>query len=167
MSFTQLALQRAVAKARLDGESDFVIANGKVCFRQTFEVIEACETFCRAPDNIVDAGRRLLDLDIGNGISTLVHDTIVVRIGCNNIPLFSIVSGGRGHTMFSFKCVYAGCTAFMDVRVLRDVDTIKLIIMGVSHNRGFSRFPPRVPRNTFGDETSFDLDDGDDFDILG
>ena len=92
-------------------------------------------------------------LDIGNGISTLVHNTVVVTIGCNNVPLFAIVSGSRGHTLFSFKCVYTGCTAFMDVRVLRHADVIKWIVMGISHNHGFSTFPRRVPRNTFSTET--------------
>ena len=153
MTDTVLEQRRASAIARLDAESDFVISGGIVGFRQSFETVEALETFCRAPQCIVDTGRRLLGLDVGNGISTLVHDTVVIRIGCNNVPLFAIVSGSRGHTRFSFKCVYAGCTAFMDVRVLRHADVIKWIVMGVSHNHGFSSFPPRVPRNTFGAET--------------
>ena len=154
MSATTLAQRRADARARLDSESDIVVIGGKVCFRQSFEAVESHETFCRAPASIVDAGRRLLQLDVGNGISRIVHDAVVVKIGCNNIPLFSMVSGGRGHTLFSFKCVYAECTAFMDIRVLRHADVIKWIIMGVSHNHGFSTFPNRVPRNTFNNETT-------------
>ena len=134
-------------------QSIFVVAGGVVGFRQTFETVEASETFCRAPQNIVDAGRRLLELDVANGIATLVHNTVVVTIGCNNVPLFAIVRGSRGHTLFSFKCVYEGCTAFMDVRVLRHADVIKWIVMGISHNHGFSTFPSRVPRNTLGAET--------------
>ena len=158
MTDTVLEQRRVSAIARLDAESDF-ISGGVVGFRQSFETVEALETFCRAPQCIVDAGRRLLGLDVGNGISTLVHDTVVVRIGCNNVPLFAIVSGSRGHTRFSFKCVYAGRTAFMDVRVLRHADVIKWIVMGVSHNHGFSSFPPRVPRNTFGAETRATIHD--------
>ena len=146
---TTLAQRRADARAHLDSESDIVVIGGKVGFRQSFEAVEAHETFCRAPQSIVDAGRHLLELDLGNGISRLVHDTVVVKIGCNNIPLFSMVSGGRGHTLFSFKCVDNGCTAFMDVRVLRHADVIKWIVMGVSHSHDFSTFPARVPRNTF------------------
>ena len=76
-------------------------------------------------------------LDSGNGIAMLVHDTVVVNIGCNNVPLFAIVRGSRGHTLFSFKCVYEGCTAFMDVRILRNADVIKWIVMGISHPRVF------------------------------
>ena len=153
MTATTLAQRRADAKARLDSESDFVVIGGSVCFRQSFQAVEADETFCNAPESIVDAGKRLLELDIGNGISSLVHDTVVVRIGCNNVPLFAMVGGGRGHTLFSFKCVYMGCTAFMDIRVLRHADVIKWIVMGVSHNHDFSTFPNRVPRNTFDAET--------------
>ena len=153
MTGTTLTQRRADTKARLDSESDFIVVGGKVCFRQSFEAVEADETFCRAPESIVDAGKRLLELDVGNGISSLVHDTIVARIGCNNVPLFAMVSGGRGHTLFSFKCVYMGCTAFMDIRVLRHADVIKWIVMGVSHNHNFSSFPNRVPRNTFDAET--------------
>ena len=94
-----------------------------------------------------------MELDVANGISTLVHNTVVVTIGCNNAPLFAIVSGSRGPTLFSFKRVYAWCTAFMDVRIMRNADVIKWIVMGISHNHGFSTFPRRVPRNTFGAET--------------
>ena len=112
---TILAQRRADAKAFLDSESDFVVVGGKVCFRQSFKAVEADETFCLAPESIVNAGKSLLELDIGNGVSSLVHNTIVVVIGCNNVPLFAMVSGGRGHTLFSFKCVYTGCTAFMDI----------------------------------------------------
>ena len=155
MRATTLAERRADAKACLDSESDFIVVGGKVCFRQSFKALEADETYCRAPERIVDAGKPLLELDIGNGISSLVHDTVVVGIGCNNIPLFAMVSGGRGHTLFSFKCVYTGCTAFMDIRVLRHADVIKWIIMGVSHSHDFSTFPSRVPRNTFDAEATY------------
>ena len=150
---TTLAQRRADARTRLDSETDFIVVGGKVCFRQSFEAVEADETFCRAPESIIDAAKRLFERDIGNGISSLVHDTIVVEIGCNNVPLFALVSGGWGHTLFSFKCVYAGCTAFMDIRVLRHADVIKWIVMGVSHNHDFSVFPSRVPRNTFNRES--------------
>ena len=78
MRATTLAERRADAKACLDSESDFIVVGGKVCFRQSFKALEADETYCRAPERIVDAGKHLLELDIGNGISSLVHDTVVV-----------------------------------------------------------------------------------------
>ena len=55
--------------------------------------------------------------------------------------------------MFSFKCVYSGCMEFLDVRTIPNADIIKWVLMGVSHNHGFSTFPARMPRNTFTDQT--------------
>ena len=85
--------RRADARARLDMESDFVVEDGNVRFRQTFETIEDSETFSRAPDEVVEAARRLLAIDVARGLSSIVHDTIVVTIGCRRIPLFAMVSG--------------------------------------------------------------------------
>ena len=96
---TTLAQRRADAKACLDCESDFVVVGVDVRFRQSFRAVEADETFCHTPESIVNSVKRLFELDIGNGISSLVHDTVVVKIGCNNVPLFAMVSGGRGHTV--------------------------------------------------------------------
>ena len=152
--------KRMCARDRLDRDQDYVVVGGKISFRQTFETVEAEETFCRAPDDVINAGRRLLTLDIANGLATLVHDTVVVKIGCNNIPLFAMVCGGRGRALFSFKCVYSGCSAFMDIRVLPHVDTIKWVVMGISHSHGFSTFPRRIPRNTFKLETTVLLEEG-------
>ena len=81
MTDTTLEQRRVETIARLDGESDIVVTGCVVGFRQTFETVEASETFCSAPQSIVDAGRRLLELDVANGIATLVHDTVVVTIG--------------------------------------------------------------------------------------
>ena len=144
--------RRMCARDRLDRDPDYVVVGGKISFRQTFETVEATETFCHAPADVIDAGRRLLTLDIATGLSTLVHDTVVVKIGCNNIPLFAMVFGGRGRALFSFECVYSGCSAFMDIRVLPRVDVIKWVVMGTSHSHGFSTFPQRIPRNTFSSE---------------
>ena len=138
-------MKRADARARLDAETDIVVVRGDVVFRRTFETIEDCETFCRAPAVVVDAGRRLLTIDAGDGISAAVHNTIVVWIGCNRIPIFAMVNGGRGRSLFSFKCIYSGCSAFLDVRVLPRVDIVKWVIMGVSHSHNFSVFPRVSP----------------------
>ena len=138
---SSFSLRRSDARAMLDGESDFVVTDGKVCFRQSFETLEYSETFCRAPTEVVDAGRRLLSMDVARGLSAIVHDAIVVEIGCSRVPLFAMVCGGRGRTLFSFKCVYSGCTAFLDVRTIINADVIKWVLMGVSHTHGFSTFP--------------------------
>ena len=78
--------QRAQTRARLDSASDYVVTDGMVGFRQTFETIEDAETFPRAPDDVVDAGRRLLTIDVARGLSAIVNDTVVVEIGCSRVP---------------------------------------------------------------------------------
>ena len=123
--------RRMRARDRFD--RDYVVVGGKISFRQTFETVEADETFCRAPDDIINTPRRLLTLDVSSGISALVHNTVIVKIGCYNVPLFAMVCGGRGRALFSFECVYSGCSAFMDIRVLPHFDVIKRVVMGVSH----------------------------------
>ena len=145
--------RRADTRARLDNEPDVVVSDGQVVFQHAFETIEDSETFCYAPADVVDAGRRLLMTDAADGISVAVHDTVVVRVGCNCVPVFAAVNGGRGRGLFSFKCVYPDCSAFLDVRVLQHVDVVKWVLMGVSHTLDFSTFPPRLPRNTFRGET--------------
>ena len=94
--------RRADARARLDGEPDVVVPDGKIEFQHMFETVEDSETFCYAPEDVVDAGRRLLTIDAAGGISAAVHDTVVVRVGCNCVPVFAADSGGRGRGLFSF-----------------------------------------------------------------
>ena len=96
--------RRADARARLDMESDFVVADGNVRFRQSFETIEDTETFSRAPDEVVEAARRLLTIDVARGLSAIVHDTIVVTIGCSRIPLF-VCSSFRALSAVSLTCL--------------------------------------------------------------
>ena len=85
-----VASRRADARARLDMESDFVVTDGKVGFRQSFETVEYPETLSIAPAEVVDAARRILTTDIARGLSAIVHDTIVVEIGCSSVPLFAM-----------------------------------------------------------------------------
>ena len=82
--------------------------------------------------------------------SGLVTAHVIVKIGSNTIPLFALVDGGRGRSLHTFRCVYTGCAAFMDIRVLPHADVIKWVVMGVSHNHHFGSFPRRLPRNTLG-----------------
>ena len=94
-----LAARRAEARACLDSAPDFVVAGGNVEFRHTFEAVEDSESFCRTPEDVVDAARRLLTLDAADGISAAVHDTVVVRIGANRVPFFAMVNGWRGRCL--------------------------------------------------------------------
>ena len=147
-----LAERRADARWRLDSEPDAVVSDGEVRFRHMFETVEDSETFYRAPADLVESGRRLLTIDAADGVAAAVHNTVVAQIGCNCIPVFAMVNGGRGRSLFTFKCVYPTSPAFLDVRVLPRVDIVKWVLMGVSHSHDFS-FHPRLHRNTFSTET--------------
>ena len=68
-----VASRRADARARLDMESDFVVTDGKVRSRQSFETVEGAETFSIAPAEVVEAARRLLAIDVARGVSGIVH----------------------------------------------------------------------------------------------
>ena len=67
-------------------ESDFVVTDGKVRFRQSFETVEDSETFSIAPAEVVEAARRLLAIDIARELSAIIHDTIVVDLDAAALP---------------------------------------------------------------------------------
>ena len=46
--------RRSLKKDSLDRLSDFVVEAGQIAFRHTFEMIEAEESFCTAPPDIID-----------------------------------------------------------------------------------------------------------------
>ena len=93
-----LDARRVDARDRLDRASNVVVRGNQVSFRQSFETIESDETFCAAPADVVAAGRRLLTCDMTPGLARVVHDTVTVKIGCNNVPVFSTARGGRSRT---------------------------------------------------------------------
>ena len=148
-----LDARRVDARDRLDRASDVVVRGNNVSFRQSFETIASDETFCAAPADVVAAGRRLLTRDMTPGLARVVHDTVTVKIGCNNVPVFSTARGGRSRTLCLFRCTYPCCPAFMDVRILPHANIVKWVLMCTSHNHTFSTFPSRVPRNVFASET--------------
>ena len=67
-------------------ESDFVVTDGKVRFRQSFETVEDAETFSIAPAEVVEAARRLLAIDVARELSAIIHDTIVVDLDAAALP---------------------------------------------------------------------------------
>ena len=69
-----LNLRRADARARLDSKPDIAISGCAVDFNRTFETIEDDETFCPAPADAVDAGRRLLTIDAADGVARWKSD---------------------------------------------------------------------------------------------
>ena len=154
VSHNDTTKRRVAARRRLDNIPDFSTVNSKIEFRQTFETLEDSETFTKAPNEIVQAARNILTSERLDSIAQTVRDAVFYQIGCNKIPLFALVSGGRGRTLFEFRCVFEGCTAFLDVRLFSGVDIIKWILMGVSHSHTFSVFPPRMPRSTIPDDVA-------------
>ena len=93
------------------------------------------------PDRLVKSCRRLLDADVCDTIATLVRQHVFVTIGCNAFPLFALESGGVGRTLFRFRCVYANCSSFLDVRLFASADKIKWVVVCLSHNHSFDAFP--------------------------
>ena len=144
-----LGAKRTMTRLALDALPDFSADKFRVEFRQSFVALEADETFFFAPEPLVESCRRLLTLELDVTVAQLVRDNVTVRIGCNVVAPFALVSGGRDRTLFVFRCVYDGCPAFLDVRKFAGADKLKWVIVGVSHCHGFSVFPSRMPRNTF------------------
>ena len=143
---------RQIARRKLDDEGDFVVVDSNIAFRQTFETVELVETYVHAPREIVEATRKILTAERFDSVARTVLDTIFYSVGCNRIPLFTNVRGGCGRTLFEFQCVFAGCPAFLDVRMFSGVDMVKWVVTGISHSHPFDVFPPRMPRNTFPDD---------------
>ena len=147
-----ITTNRQMARRILDEEPDFIVVDSKVAFRQTFETVELVETYVRAPPEIVDATRKILTAERFDSVARTVRDSVFYSVGCNRVPLFANVRGGRGRTLYEFQCVFEGCPAFLDVRMFSGVDMVKWVVTGVSHSHSFSVFPPRMPRNTFPDD---------------
>ena len=147
-----IATNRQMARRILDEEPDFVVVDSNITFRQTFETVELVETYVRAPPEIVEASRKILTAERFDSVARTVRDTVFYSVGCNRVPLFTNVRGGRGRTLYEFQCVFEGCPAFLDVRMFSGVDMVKWVVTGVSHSHSFLAFPLRMPRNTFPDD---------------
>ena len=107
------------------------------------------KSFYIAPKCLIESCRRLLSINLDDTVAHVVHDNVTVQIGCNALPVFALVNGGRDRTLFTFRCVYDDCSAFLDVRKFAGADKLKWVIVGISHCHDFSAFPSRMPRNVF------------------
>ena len=141
--------ERVALRNRLDAEPDFTTEGGSIGFNQRFVTTASEGAFACAPQHVVDAARSLLSAAVGTSVAAIVHDTVVFAIGCSRVPVFALVDGGRGRTLFSFRCVFAGCASFLDVRLFSGVARVKWVLMNTSHSHDFTHFPERMPRNTF------------------
>ena len=68
---------------------------------------------------LIESCRRLLSINIDDTVARIVHNNVTVQIGCNAVPVFALVNGGRDRTLFTFRCVYEGCSAFLESGSLR------------------------------------------------
>ena len=87
-------------------------------------------------------------VDAADGIPAAVYDMVIVRIGCNCVLVFAAVNCRRGRGLFSFKCCYPDCSAFLDVRLSNTTTSSRGSSLGLAPN-DFAAFPPRLPRSTF------------------
>ena len=152
-SLDELDQLRLKLRNQMDAVPDLATTSEGLHFRQTFLPVHAAESYCEVPKAALDAARNLLKVDLIDPIAKIVHDTVTFTLGCNVVPVFRMVSGGRGRTLFQFKCVFEGCSAFMELRRFCGADRIKWVVIFTSHSHSFASFPQRLPRNTFSDDT--------------
>ena len=112
----ELETSRAACRVELDKMPDFTTEGNQLRFSRAFVALPAAESYCDAPKEVVDAARSLLDADLVDTVAKAVHDAVTITIGANVLPLFRLVSGGRGRTLFVFRCVYDGCSSFLEAR---------------------------------------------------
>ena len=77
---------RRLIRRRLDDETDIVVRDSQVTFRQTFETVELTETFFRAPQETVDAARKILTSEMIDSLPKTVRENINFSVGCNKVP---------------------------------------------------------------------------------
>ena len=73
-------------KFSLDKLADFFDQTRKITFMNALEMIEADETICTALPVINDAASILLDFNLEQGLSKIVHDNDALKIGGNSVP---------------------------------------------------------------------------------
>ena len=154
-----LSARRLHSRAELDSESDVSVTESEITFRQSFVSIESEEYFFVASNCLIDSCRRLLSLQLDDTVARVVHDNVTVQIGCSAVPVFALVNGGRDRTLFTFRCVYDDCSAFLDIRKFAGADKLKWVIVGISHCHDFSAVTSRMPRNTFNATTIQEFND--------
>ena len=116
----------------LDQMPDYIINGKNVSLRKEFHTIHAEEAFCETPSVVVERAKTLLDDTLVDTVARTVHERVFFEIGCSHIPLFSLVMGGRERSLFSFRCVFDMCSAFLEVRLFSAINAVKWVIMGVS-----------------------------------
>ena len=142
----------------LDENPNFVVDNCLITRVHHFVTLKTADSFLNAPDNIIQSAVELVTSHVDTTVAATVRESLNFKIGSCIIPLFALVSGGSGRSLFTFKCVFESCPAFVDIRTLDFAGQIKWLVMGISHSHDFSHFPLRVPRNTIPDGVKTDVE---------
>ena len=148
-TYMHVAERRKQPGNEFDSRPHFVVVGKNVALRKDFQTVTADETFCETPSAVVERAKTLLEDSLVDSVARTVHDKVFFELGCSHIPLFSLVMGGRERTLFSFRCVFDRCSAFLEVRLFSAIHSVKWVLMGVSHSHDFTTFPRRMPRGTF------------------
>ena len=96
---------RRALRLQLDTEQSTSFDRANLKRNQRFVTVQFEESFCVAPDTVVDAASSLLSRDFTDTVSKTVPAVVVFKIGCNAIPRFANASGGLGSSLHSFRCV--------------------------------------------------------------
>ena len=108
-----LYARRLQSRAELDSTSDFSVTESEITFQQSLVSIASEESFFVAPNCLTESCRRLLSLQLDDTVARIVHDNVTVQIGCNVVPVFALVNGGRDRSLFTFRCVYEDFLRFL------------------------------------------------------
>ena len=156
-SIDDLFEKRRSHRNMLDGFPNFEIDSGVVTHIRHCVTLETAESFPNAPDDIHSAVV-LVSRRIDTAVVATVTESLNFKIGSCVIPVFALVSGGRGRSLFTFKCLFESCPAFLDIRTLDLGEQIKGMAMGISHSHDFSVFPSHVPRNIIPDSVKAEVE---------
>ena len=97
---TMVREMRNQLRRKLDDLPDFVVEDSNIGFRQTFETVEAPETYCMTPPEIVQAARGIMTAERNDSIARVVRDSLFFRVGCNVVPSsLSSAVAGEGHCL--------------------------------------------------------------------
>ena len=154
----ELAGMRRSLRDDLDAAPDFAVDGSHVVFFGRVVTVETSDSFSNAPHDTVLSLSQLVSRPVDGTVSAAVRQCVKFKIGSNVVPVFSLVSGGSGRTLFTFKCVFESCGAFLDIRTSASGDRVKWAVMGVSHSHDFAAFPSRMPRNTIPDSVKAGLE---------
>ena len=114
----------------LDAASIFAAEGSNVVFFGHVITVETSDYFSNAPHDIVPSLCELVSRPVDGTVAATVKQCVNFNIVSNVVPVFSLVSGGSGRTLFTFKCVFESCRAFLDIRTSASGERVKWAVGG-------------------------------------